>query len=190
MKIGRSFKFRDQRYQCIGQFETEYRPGRCIPIIELASRCPTCGNPFTITASRTQIRKRELVRRCAPCRQLRLGPVKAPTNPARTSTHKRADRRAIASKLRRSRRSRSPAQRPPGGVPRIAALPRAPTRPEPPQANVQPAQAEIRVDQEQRETFEELLDRYAVTPDAERPDTNKREPLESDVDDYASIMGF
>jgi hypothetical protein len=75
-------------------------------------------------------------------------------------------------------------------VPRIAALPRAPTRPEPPQANVQPAQAEIRVDQEQRETFEELLDRYAVTPDAERPDTNKREPLESDVDDYASIMGF
>jgi hypothetical protein len=75
MKIGHTFKFRGQRYTCVDRFEIEHRTDYWIPILELESRCPTCGAAFSLTASRTQIRKRSLVRRCRPCRQLRLGPV-------------------------------------------------------------------------------------------------------------------
>lgn len=122
MKIGKAITFRGQRYTCVGQFETEYRPGWWIPIFELASRCPTCGDAFTATASRTQIRRRKLVRRCKPCRRLRLGPV-APqrSNLPCTSVAKKSNRKAIAPKLKRPDRARTHAQRPPGGAPSVTA---------------------------------------------------------------------
>jgi hypothetical protein len=102
-----SFAFRGQRYTRIGRFEIEYQPGRWIPIFELESRCPTCGDTFTVTASRSQIRNRKLGRRCKPCRRLRLGPV-APSSTARAAAlRNQRGRKALVRKSRKRGRQAS-----------------------------------------------------------------------------------
>jgi hypothetical protein len=66
VRTGESFRFKGQAYECTGSFEYEV-PARWVSVIELHSRCPDCGRGFSCTATRSQIRKRELRRRCDYC---------------------------------------------------------------------------------------------------------------------------
>jgi hypothetical protein len=78
---GYRFTTRGQRYIQTGQFWHEMPSGHEVRILELESICPECGTTFELTASRGQIRKRQLVRRCVPCRALCKGPVKRASKP-------------------------------------------------------------------------------------------------------------
>jgi hypothetical protein len=82
VRTGESFKFRGQAYECTGRFEYEV-PARWVSVIELHSRCPDCGRGFSCTATRSQIRKRELRRRCDSCRSPGV-PIPVKPKPRRT----------------------------------------------------------------------------------------------------------
>jgi hypothetical protein len=82
VRTGESFKFRGQAYECTGRFEYEV-PARWVSVIELHSRCPDCGRGFSCTATQSQIRKRELRRRCDSCRSPGV-PVPVKPKPRRT----------------------------------------------------------------------------------------------------------
>jgi hypothetical protein len=80
-----SFDFEGQTYECVGQSEYHDTPARRISVLELYSRCPDCNRGFLCLATRSQIQKRELPRRCDDCQSV-YDPVSAkaqcpPTEP-------------------------------------------------------------------------------------------------------------
>jgi hypothetical protein len=53
MKVGNSFLYQGQRYECMGSFDY-VRPETCIQVFELRSVCPDCNQPFNRTATLSQ----------------------------------------------------------------------------------------------------------------------------------------
>src|SRR5262245_39386043 len=93
MKAGDRFKRRGQRYQCTGRFSYEI-PARFVWVYELRSECAECGQAFTCTGSASQIKNRELRRRCDHCKT--YGPVHPRKQTARGRAGKRRPRRKRA----------------------------------------------------------------------------------------------
>jgi hypothetical protein len=95
---GSKFTVRGQVYIQTGAFFHAMSNDREVRVLELATNCPECAGPFQVTASITQIRKKELVRRCPACRKIRSGPVAiaapVPRKAAKKKTTGRKARRA------------------------------------------------------------------------------------------------
>ena len=72
---GTKFRVRGQLYVTTGHFYHTTSNDREVRVLELASICPECAEPFAATASMRQIRTRQLVRRCPACRRFHTGPV-------------------------------------------------------------------------------------------------------------------
>jgi predicted Zn finger-like uncharacterized protein len=66
MRVGDSFNLDGQQYEYVDFFEHEILARICI-IYELRTRCPDCGTSFWVTASRRQIKHRNVRRRCDAC---------------------------------------------------------------------------------------------------------------------------
>jgi hypothetical protein len=151
------------------------RDDRVIDLLVLATRCPECAGPFRIKATRTAVKYRRLTRRCPDCRAPgRPVRAQAQSSRRRTSGDKRADRKAIASKLKGSRRAQKHAPRPPRAAPCVAPMSRAPMRPDPLSANPRAPLAQISAG-DQEAAFR-------------RP--GERERLQSTVDDYLAALGL
>jgi hypothetical protein len=78
---------------------------REVRVLELATICPDCAEPFQATASMRQIKTRQLVRRCPSCRNIRSGPVAIAAPVPRKAVKKKTPG------LRARRASRRPATR-------------------------------------------------------------------------------
>jgi predicted Zn finger-like uncharacterized protein len=76
---------RGQVYVQTGSFLHTKRNGWEVRVLELDTACPHCGNSFQVTASRRQIRTRQMVRRCPTCREVHFGPV--PMSPKPPKPH-------------------------------------------------------------------------------------------------------
>jgi hypothetical protein len=61
---GSKFTVRGQVYIQTGAFFHAMSNDREVRVLELATICPECGDEFSTTASMTQIKNRQLVRRC------------------------------------------------------------------------------------------------------------------------------
>jgi hypothetical protein len=66
MRPGTKFRLRGQPFTCLRSFETIV-PAKCVTLHVLASECPECGQPFTVTTTASRIHKREVRRRCQDC---------------------------------------------------------------------------------------------------------------------------
>jgi hypothetical protein len=67
MKVGGSFVYQGQRYECVGSFDY-VRPETWIQVFELRSVCPDCGRPFSCSATQSQRKNGSMPRRCERCR--------------------------------------------------------------------------------------------------------------------------
>jgi predicted Zn finger-like uncharacterized protein len=72
---------RGQVYVQTGSFFHTKPNGWEVRVLELDTACPHCGDSFQVTASRRQIRTRQMVRRCPTCREVHFGPVPTPPKP-------------------------------------------------------------------------------------------------------------
>jgi len=63
MRLGESFNLDGQQYEFMDYFEHEI-PARICLIYELRSQCPDCGKPFWTSASKRQIKHKNVRRRC------------------------------------------------------------------------------------------------------------------------------
>ena len=69
MKIDQEFRFRGQRYVCVGHRDYETMYGRWLDMLVLETDCPDCGIDFRLLATRTNARRPQLIRRCQDCRR-------------------------------------------------------------------------------------------------------------------------
>jgi hypothetical protein len=102
---GAKFTVRGQVYIQTSAFFHSMSNDREVRIIELATTCPECSEPFQATASMRQIKTRQLVRRCPACREIHFGPVKMPPAPQKPAARK-SKRKATPGRKRRKVRSR------------------------------------------------------------------------------------
>jgi hypothetical protein len=86
---------------------------REVRVLELATTCPDCSEPFQATASMRQIKTRQLVRRCPECRKIHTGPVPIVEPVARKTVKKKTPGRKVRKPSRRAavvRESEPPAR--------------------------------------------------------------------------------
>jgi hypothetical protein len=98
---GSKFTVRGQAYVQTGAFFHTMRTGYEVRVLELATTCPECAEPFDATASLRQIRTRQLVRRCPACRKVHTGPVPIVTPAARKAVKKKTPGRKARKASRR-----------------------------------------------------------------------------------------
>jgi hypothetical protein len=90
---GSKFTVRGQAYVQTGAFYHAISNDREVRVLELDTTCPECERSFQLTASMTQIKNRQLVRRCPSCRQIHTGPVSIAEPPHKTAKKKNLGRK-------------------------------------------------------------------------------------------------